>query len=281
MEKGIPLPEFPLDPPSVKRPPDPRAPLMHGIVWAALGGGAALALGRSGRSRAAPMLWPLPLPMAFLGVGLILLLRPCLRSPALRPPPTPGGPTSGSSRGAASRPMTRRSPSWCGAIVAPCFAPCHSRPGVRAGSGGRRPGRDASRASRAASFRGEAKFGSWVYRIAFNHALNVKARVRYRAPHVSDTCSRPRRRRVATLTSGCRTAAPAGRAGVRWRAARRVPVRVASALLAGCERERDRGVARRAGEHREVIPPPCQAVAARHACRARLRCTMTKRWTGC
>jgi len=36
------------------------------------------------------------------------------------------------------------------------------------------------------SFRGDAKFGSWIYRITFNHALNVKARVRYRAPHVSD-----------------------------------------------------------------------------------------------
>src|SRR4029078_12224808 len=36
------------------------------------------------------------------------------------------------------------------------------------------------------SFSGDAKFGSWIYRIAFNHALNVKARVRYRAPHVSD-----------------------------------------------------------------------------------------------
>jgi RNA polymerase sigma-70 factor (ECF subfamily) len=36
------------------------------------------------------------------------------------------------------------------------------------------------------SFRGEARFGSWVYRIAFNQALNVKARSRYRAPHVSD-----------------------------------------------------------------------------------------------
>ena len=36
------------------------------------------------------------------------------------------------------------------------------------------------------SFRGEAKFGSWIYRIAFNQALNVKARVRYRAPHLSD-----------------------------------------------------------------------------------------------
>lgn len=36
------------------------------------------------------------------------------------------------------------------------------------------------------SFRGEAKFGSWIYRVAFNQALNVKARVRYRSPHVSD-----------------------------------------------------------------------------------------------
>lgn len=36
------------------------------------------------------------------------------------------------------------------------------------------------------SFRGDARFGSWIYRIAFNQALNVKARVRYRAPHVSD-----------------------------------------------------------------------------------------------
>jgi RNA polymerase sigma-70 factor, ECF subfamily len=36
------------------------------------------------------------------------------------------------------------------------------------------------------AFRGEAKFGSWIYRIAFNQALNVKARTRYRAPHESD-----------------------------------------------------------------------------------------------
>ncbi len=36
------------------------------------------------------------------------------------------------------------------------------------------------------SFRGEAKFGSWIYRIAFNQALNFKARARYRVPHVSD-----------------------------------------------------------------------------------------------
>ena len=35
------------------------------------------------------------------------------------------------------------------------------------------------------SFRQEAKFSSWIYRIAFNQALNLKARTRYRAPHVS------------------------------------------------------------------------------------------------
>ena len=37
-----------------------------------------------------------------------------------------------------------------------------------------------------ASFRGEAEFGSWIYRIAFNQAVNLKARVRYRAPHLSE-----------------------------------------------------------------------------------------------
>ena len=37
-----------------------------------------------------------------------------------------------------------------------------------------------------ATFRGEAKFGSWIYRITFNLAVNLKARVRFKAPHVSD-----------------------------------------------------------------------------------------------
>ena len=35
------------------------------------------------------------------------------------------------------------------------------------------------------SYRGDAAFGTWLYRITFNHALNVKARMRYRAPHVT------------------------------------------------------------------------------------------------
>jgi RNA polymerase sigma-70 factor (ECF subfamily) len=37
-----------------------------------------------------------------------------------------------------------------------------------------------------ASFRGEAQFSSWIYRIGFNQAVNLKARVRYRAPHLSE-----------------------------------------------------------------------------------------------
>ncbi len=72
MEKGIPLPELPLDPPSVAKPPDPREPLLHGIVWAAFGGGGMLALGLFGASANTPALWPLPLPLLFLGIGLIL-----------------------------------------------------------------------------------------------------------------------------------------------------------------------------------------------------------------
>ena len=59
--------------------------------------------------------------------------------------------------------------------------------------------------------------------------------------------------------------APAGCPCVRRRAPRGVPVGVAPALLAGCKHERHRRDARCAGEHREVIPPPCQAAAARHA----------------
>ena len=72
MERGIPLPELPLDPPRVPTPPDPRAPLIHGIVWSALGGGGMLALRLIGWQPNALVLWPLPLPIALLGIGLIL-----------------------------------------------------------------------------------------------------------------------------------------------------------------------------------------------------------------
>jgi RNA polymerase sigma-70 factor (ECF subfamily) len=36
------------------------------------------------------------------------------------------------------------------------------------------------------AFRGDARVGTWIYRIAFNHAINVKARTRFRTPHVAD-----------------------------------------------------------------------------------------------
>jgi RNA polymerase sigma-70 factor (ECF subfamily) len=35
------------------------------------------------------------------------------------------------------------------------------------------------------SFRGEAEFSSWIYRITFNQAVNLKARVRFKSPHVN------------------------------------------------------------------------------------------------
>lgn len=80
MEKGLPLPELPLDPHTVPKPPDPRAPLMHGVVWTALSLGAMAALLVMGRfvpsgsvmGEVSLRMWPLPLPLAFLGVGLIL-----------------------------------------------------------------------------------------------------------------------------------------------------------------------------------------------------------------
>jgi RNA polymerase sigma-70 factor (ECF subfamily) len=37
------------------------------------------------------------------------------------------------------------------------------------------------------SFRGEAEFSSWIYRITFNQAVNLKQRVRFRAPHADET----------------------------------------------------------------------------------------------
>jgi len=37
------------------------------------------------------------------------------------------------------------------------------------------------------SFRGEAEFSSWIYRITFNQAVNLKQRVRFRTPHAHET----------------------------------------------------------------------------------------------
>jgi RNA polymerase sigma factor (sigma-70 family) len=38
-----------------------------------------------------------------------------------------------------------------------------------------------------ATFRGESEFSSWIYRITFNQALNLKERVRFRSPHEDET----------------------------------------------------------------------------------------------
>lgn len=72
MEKGIPLPELPLDPTRVPTARDPREPLLHGLVWTALGGGAMLAMALAGWRVGDSAIWPLPLPLLLLGLGLIL-----------------------------------------------------------------------------------------------------------------------------------------------------------------------------------------------------------------
>lgn len=41
-----------------------------------------------------------------------------------------------------------------------------------------------------ASFRGESELSSWIYRIAFNRALNLKQRVRFRTPHLEEAVLR-------------------------------------------------------------------------------------------
>jgi RNA polymerase sigma factor (sigma-70 family) len=126
------------------------------------------------------------------------------------------------------------------------------------------------------SFRGEAKFGSWIYRIAFNQALNVKARTRYRAPHVSDqvlaaTPSRDRgphdqlqdeRRQRAVL-------ACVGELPEVYQSALRLHYWLGASVS-------EIAVMLDAPENTvKSYPPPCQTAAARHACRARFRCTMT------
>src|SRR3984885_15072970 len=69
MEKGIPLPEFPLEPVQNPRVPDPNVLPILGIVLLSLSVGAMIALYQflpAGAQRA----WVAPLPFAFLGVGL-------------------------------------------------------------------------------------------------------------------------------------------------------------------------------------------------------------------
>lgn len=71
MERGIPLPELPLDPLFVKtsRPPDTRTALLIGLVLTAFGLGSMLALWLLPGGRP---YWAAPLPVAFVGGGLVL-----------------------------------------------------------------------------------------------------------------------------------------------------------------------------------------------------------------
>jgi hypothetical protein len=68
MDKGIPLPELPIEP-RTRTSPDPRAMLLHGIAWTALGSGGVVAMYLIPNSMP---IWPAALPLVFLGVGLIL-----------------------------------------------------------------------------------------------------------------------------------------------------------------------------------------------------------------
>ena len=76
MEKGIPLPELPHDLPKM---PDPRpsgqhVPLILGILLFGFGTGAMIALGllTAPGTHGFVGLWPVPLPLALMGLGMLL-----------------------------------------------------------------------------------------------------------------------------------------------------------------------------------------------------------------
>jgi hypothetical protein len=69
MDKGIPLPELPIDPPRSATARNPREALLHGIAWMALGSGGVVAMMMIPTFH---LVWPAALPLLFLGVGLIL-----------------------------------------------------------------------------------------------------------------------------------------------------------------------------------------------------------------
>src|SRR5580693_4987780 len=78
MEKGIPLPEFPLEP-GERRPPDPTVVPILGTVLLSLSVGTMIVLALT-LEASSHGFWVAPLPFAFLGVGLIayhyLLAKP-------------------------------------------------------------------------------------------------------------------------------------------------------------------------------------------------------------
>jgi hypothetical protein len=70
MEKGIPLPEFPLEPAQNPRVPDPTVLPILGTVLLSLSVGTMIVLYRT-LDPAQHGFWVSPLPFAFLGVGLL------------------------------------------------------------------------------------------------------------------------------------------------------------------------------------------------------------------
>jgi hypothetical protein len=72
MDKGIPLPELPIDPPPVGKAggDDNSGVLFAGIVLSMFGAGSMLAL--TGIRDEENVLWPLPLPIVMMGLGMIL-----------------------------------------------------------------------------------------------------------------------------------------------------------------------------------------------------------------
>jgi hypothetical protein len=79
MEKGIPLPEFPLEPAREHRPPDPTVLPILGTVLLSLSVGTMIVLALI-LEASSHGFWVAPLPFTFLGVGLIayhyLLAKP-------------------------------------------------------------------------------------------------------------------------------------------------------------------------------------------------------------
>jgi hypothetical protein len=69
MEKGIPLPELPIDPAPSKGPADPHIPLILGTVMLLMSIGSMFALYITPRLN---WIWVMPLPLAMLGIGLLL-----------------------------------------------------------------------------------------------------------------------------------------------------------------------------------------------------------------
>ena len=71
MDKGIPLPELPIDPPAAGSSTDPHAVLIHAIVWLAFSVGGMIVLYFL-LSQERRQFWVAPLPLTFLGIGLML-----------------------------------------------------------------------------------------------------------------------------------------------------------------------------------------------------------------